>query len=183
MIHHKKVPTIKPQQKAPFTWKCKHTATITRFAIATTTSSVISPISKMVYLPRTMRLISVAPASAVIKPIPTDIAACILSGISYKRMIVNQSQCARNRSGGVLTLVKKRPTGGTIPKNANPAPAINNDGLPSKKLYPFCCIDTAKKIDTDVGGAIMNGVSVRKAPIIQPIAHVTVVAIIEASSS
>jgi hypothetical protein len=44
-------------------------------------------------------------------------------------------------------------------------------------------METAKKIDTDVGGATMKGISVKKAAIILPIAQHTVVAIIEAVSS
>jgi acyl-CoA hydrolase len=46
-----------------------------------------------------------------------------------------------------------------------------------------CCIDTAKKIDTDVGGAMMNGMSVRNDATILPMAQVTVVATIDAVSS
>ena len=74
---------MSPAQKAPFTWKWSMTATITREAMAMTTSRVRSPMSRMVYLPCTTMLISVAPARAVISPTPTEVAAWMLSGISW----------------------------------------------------------------------------------------------------
>ncbi len=53
--------------------------------MAMTTSVVISPMSRIVYLPRTTRWISVAPARAVISPMPTEMAAWMLSGINCER--------------------------------------------------------------------------------------------------
>lgn len=44
-------------------------------------------------------------------------------------------------------------------------------------------MDTARKMDTEVGGATMKGMSVKKAAIMLPIAQQTVVAIMEAVSS
>lgn len=82
-----------------------------------------------------------------------------------------------------LTLVKNRPNGGAIPRKARAAPDTNKEALPVKYVIPLCCIDTAKKIETEVGGAMMNGISVKKAPTMHPKAQVTVVAIMESCSS
>ena len=46
-----------------------------------------------------------------------------------------------------------------------------------------CCADTAKKIDTEVGGAMIKGVSVKKLEIMDPTQQVTAVAMIDAVSS
>mmetsp|Transcript_33716 Transcript_33716/g.48919 ORF Transcript_33716/g.48919 Transcript_33716/m.48919 type:complete len:212 (+) Transcript_33716:481-1116(+) len=73
--HHTIVPKINPPQKAPLTWKCNMTATMTSEHMAITTSRVNSPMSRMVYLPCTTMWISVAPANAVIRPTPTEVAA------------------------------------------------------------------------------------------------------------
>ena len=59
----------------------------------------------------------------------------------------------------------------------------NNLILPASLPSPCCCMDTAKKIETEVGGAIMNGMSVRNAAMMLPMAQHTVVAIIDPVSS
>lgn len=48
---------------------------------------------------------------------------------------------------------------------------------------PCCWAETARKIETDVGGKMIKGVSVIKLDSIDPTAQVTAVAIIEAVSS
>jgi len=55
------------------------------------------------------------------------------------------------------TLDNKRPIAGTSPTTINIALDIMRAVLPSRKPIFFCCRDTAKKMDTDVGGAIMKG--------------------------
>ena len=79
----------------------------------------------------------------------------------------------------LINLIK----GGNAPTTASPKPEIITAALPCKWSKFCCCTDTAKNIDTEVGGAIIKGKSVTKLPTIHPIAHVAHVAIIEAVSS
>lgn len=73
--------------------------------------------------------------------------------------------------------------GGMAPTMKSPAPESMTAAFPVRGPKPLCCIDTAKKIDTDVGGAMINGMFVRNAAIIQPSAQVADVAMIENCSS
>lgn len=82
-----------------------------------------------------------------------------------------------------ITFVKNRPTGGNTPKKVKAAPEIIKEAFPSADPIPACCMDTAKKIETEVGGAIMRGISVKNPPIMHPIAQVAAVAIIDDCSS
>ena len=55
--------------------------------------------------------------------------------------------------------------------------------LPKVLSSPCCCIDTAKKIETEVGGAMIKGIFVTNEPAIDPTPHVQAVAMMEATSS
>jgi hypothetical protein len=81
------------------------------------------------------------------------------------------------------TLEMNRATGGNAPMTTKPAPDRMTDAQPMSLSKFACCIDTAKKIDTDVGGAMINGMSVRNDDAMLPMAHVTVVATMDAVSS
>jgi hypothetical protein len=74
-------------------------------------------------------------------------------------------------------------SGGKAPTNARAAPDSTTAAQPASLPRPSCCIETARKIDTEVGGAIISGISVRNDATILPIAHVTVVATMDAVSS
>ena len=46
-----------------------------------------------------------------------------------------------------------------MPHKANPAPASINAPLPYLGPKPLCCKETAQNIDTEIGGAMMKGIS------------------------
>lgn len=73
--------------------------------------------------------------------------------------------------------------GGTAPMIVSATPDHTTAELACNTLKFCCCAETAKNIDTEVGGAMINGVSVKKLEIIDPTQQVTAVAMMEAVSS
>ena len=70
---------------------------------------------------------------------------------------MSQGKAGRQRYRGGRTLESNRPKAGTSPTRQSKALLIMSAVLPSLKPMSFCCSDTAKKMDTEVGGAMMNG--------------------------
>ena len=83
----------------------------------------------------------------------------------------------------MITLVTNLVIGGTAPITVKATPDHTTAEFECFTDNPCCWDETAKNIDTDVGGAIIKGISVIKLDKMDPTAHVTAVAMIEDVSS